>query len=315
MSPTAEPLEAESTAGESPDVNSREDGPGAATPSWLSPGAGRTGRSRVTWRERDAALYALGVGAAVANPSGDDLRFVTDGGPDRPQLVLPTFATVVGSTHRIEALETLDRSRVVHGEQAVRLFVDLPPSGSLDAESTLSAVYDKGTGALVVIETRGIDVATRQCLFQTTTSLFVRGAGGFGGARGPRDGRVAPDRSPDEVVIHATRPDQALVYQLSGDHNPLHWDPAFARQAGFDRPPLHGLCTFGFAGRALLERACGGQPARFGSITGRFSKPAFPGDILRTSLWFHDEATLFTVSDQHGATLIDRGHFTERPQG
>jgi acyl dehydratase len=144
-------------------------------------------------------------------------------------------------------------------------------------------------------------------------TVFIRGEGGWGGERGPSGGaHVAPDRAPDHRVTYETRPDQALLYRLSGDRNPLHSDPSFAQMAGFDRPILHGLCTYGFTGRALLTELCGGDPARFGSMEGRFSSPVFPGESLTVEMWDTEGSTTFRTLGEDGRVVIDNGGATTR---
>ena len=155
-----------------------------------------------------------------------------------------------------------------------------------------------------------MDAHTGEPRFASTSSLFIRGEGGFGGARGPSSSAEPwPAREPDDVVTYAVRPDQALVYRLSGDRNPLHSDPVFAKRAGFDRPILHGLCTYGFTGRALLHAVCGSDPARFRSMAGRFSRPTYPGDTLTISIWSEGDGVRFRTDNQRGETVIDAGRF------
>jgi acyl dehydratase len=174
----------------------------------------------------------------------------------------------------------------------------------------VTAIYDKGSGAVVVTGSTSVDAATGERRFVTTSSLFIRGEGGFGGDRGPSSPTPPPaNREPDDVVSYATRPDQALLYRLSGDRNPLHSDPVFAKRAGFDRPILHGLCTYGFTGRALLHTVCGSDPARFRSMSGRFSRPTFPGDTLTISMWADGDGVRFRTDNQHGETVIEAGRF------
>ena len=155
------------------------------------------------------------------------------------------------------------------------------------------------------------DPQSGELLLRTKMSAFIRGEGGFGGDRGPAGGRNAPpDRAPDHVVSYETRPDQALIYRLSGDRNPLHSDPEFARMAGFDRPILHGLCTYGFTGRALLHALCDSDPSRFGGMEGRFSKPVLPGDTLAVSIWEDGDGAVFQTRTQRDEIVLDGGRFT-----
>lgn len=231
-----------------------------------------------TWK--DVVLYALGIGAGT-----DELDFVYEG---RGPRVLPTFAVVPSFTSMIAVAGDLGASpmMIVHGEQKIVLHRPIAPSGSLRTTSEVKAVWDKGKGAVVVVEAQTVD-AQGERVFDNVFSIFVRGEGGFGGERGPEAQKIeAPaDRAPDFEIVEATRPEQALLYRLSGDLNPLHADPAFAKLGGFDRPILHGLCTYGYAGRALVRGACDGDEKRLKSLAARFSAPVFPGDTLTTRGW------------------------------
>ena len=214
----------------------------------------------------------------------------------------------MGAARRAPTLGSFDPAMLVHGEQSIELFGPIPPEGTVRTTSVVTGIYDKGSGALVVSKSTSVDAPSGEPRFATTTSLFVRGEGGFGGDRGPSSSAgPLPDREPDDVVTYATRPDQALLYRLSGDRNPLHSDPVFAKRAGFDRPILHGLCTYGFTGRALLHTVCGSDPARFRSMAGRFSRPTFPGDTLTISIWADGDGVRFRTDNQRGETVIDAG--------
>src|ERR671919_125613 len=163
--------------------------------------------------------------------------------------------------------------------------VSEPARRSWTSKDCLLYALGVGAGAVVATETRATSVTDGEPLFTTRASLFIRGEGGWGGERGPSSSFAAPERAPDHEVTYQTRVDQALLYRLSGDRNPLHSDPKFAAMAGFDRPILHGLCTYGFTGRALLHSLCDGDPARFRSMGGRFSSPVFPGEALTVRVW------------------------------
>jgi acyl dehydratase len=196
---------------------------------------------------------------------------------------------------------------LVHGEQSVRLHAPLPVEGEVSSVTTITGVYDKGSGAVVATATEATATGTGRPLYTTTSSAFIRGEGGFGGDRGSSGKVELPDRDPDHKVTYPTRPDQALLYRLSGDRNPLHSDPSFAALGGFDRPILHGLCTFGFTGRALLHEVCGSDPDRFVSMAGRFSRPVMPGDVLTVEMWdLEDGKAGFRTSTAAGV-VIDAG--------
>jgi acyl dehydratase len=258
-----------------------------------------------SWTSKDCLLYALGVGAGV-----DELNFSTE----KEQQVLPTFAVIVGGGGvPFDKIGSFNPAMLVHGEQSIEVFGPIPPDGSVRSSGRVAAIWDKGEGkaAVVVMESESVDAATGEPLFKTTMSAFIRGAGGFGGERGssaPQN--VAPDRTPDHEVRYETLPDQALVYRLSGDRNPLHSDPEFAKLAGFDRPILHGLCTYGFTGRALLHTLCDGQVERFKSMSVRFSKPVWPGDALSVSMWVDGNEAIFQTRTPNGDIVIDQGKFT-----
>ena len=262
-----------------------------------------------SWDSKDCLLYALGVGAGASDSTGFELEFTTENSADVTQAMLPTFVTVAGaSAAPRRSIGTFDPAMLVHAEQSIELHGPIPVEASITTTSTLTAIYDKGSGALVRSESTSVDAATGRPLFSAGTGLFIRGEGGFGGDRGPSaSDDPMPDRAPDEVVTYATRTDQALLYRLSGDRNPLHSDPAFAKRAGFDRPILHGLCTYGFTGRALLHALCGSDPLRFGSMYGRFSRPTFPGDTLAVSMWVDGSTARFRTENQDGIVVIDAG--------
>ena len=262
-----------------------------------------------SWNSTDCLLYALGVGAGSLDAGGFELEFTTENSTESSQRVLPTFATIVGTGGGPRAsLGRFDPAMLVHAEQYIDLHGEIPVQASIVMTSTLTAIYDKGSGALVRSEARSVDAASGTPLFSTRTGLFIRGEGGFGGERGAsRDDSGLPSTAPDDVVTYSTRCDQALLYRLCGDRNPLHSDPQFAKRAGFDRPILHGLCTYGFTGRALLHTLCGSDPKRMRSMYGRFSRPTYPGDTLTISIWADGYSARFRTDNQLGETVIDAG--------
>jgi acyl dehydratase len=275
-----------------------------------------------SWDSKDALLYALGVGAGTLDPTGFELDLTTENSVGVTQRVLPTFTTIVGQGGgAMTSIGDFDPAMLVHGEQAIRLHGEIPTEGTVSITTKVAGMYDKGSAGLVVLESESRHAGSGELAFTNRTALFIRGAGGFGGPRNPEgDAESAlaaeplPSREPDEVVSYATRPDQALLYRLSGDRNPLHSDPTFAKRAGFDRPILHGLCTYGFTGRALVHTVCGSDPARFGAMRARFSKPTMPGDTLTVSVWDISDSMpgvyRFRTETQRGETVIDAGLFT-----
>jgi acyl dehydratase len=274
-----------------------------------------------SWTSKDALLYALGVGAGALDPTGFELEFTTENSDGVTQRVLPTFTTIVGQGGGTRAsLGEFDPAMLVHGEQSIELHGELPTDGRISITTTVAGMYDKGSAGLVVLESESRHADSGELAFTSRSSLFIRGAGGFGGPRNPEGdeetelaGETLPTREPDETVTYSTRDDQALLYRLSGDRNPLHSDPAFAKRAGFDRPILHGLCTYGYTGRGLLHTVCGSDPARFRAMRARFSKPTMPGDTLTISVWdIGDRASgayRFRTETQRGETVIEAGLF------
>jgi 3-hydroxyacyl-CoA dehydrogenase/3a,7a,12a-trihydroxy-5b-cholest-24-enoyl-CoA hydratase len=264
----------------------------------------------VEYNERDVCLYALGVGAPADWRDQDELKFVYE----RSSLgfvVLPTFA-VTFPTQMIHTLIsgqlpglTFNPMALVHGEQFLRVDKPLPVRARVTCRPHVSAVYDKGSGALVVTDIPCYDEVDELIAFNQS-AMFIRGLGGFGGERGPAgDANLPPDRAPDAVHREVTLERQALIYRLSGDINPLHADPMMAAFGGFDRPILHGLATFGFSGRAVLKHFCGGDPAQFRSIRARFAKPVFPGDTLITEMWRSGDRVFFqTKTVERGEVVL-----------
>jgi acyl dehydratase len=267
-----------------------------------------------SWDSKDALLYAVGVGAGLGDPR-QELEFTTENSEGIEQKVLPTYGVLVAQTRAGRSLGDFDRALLVHAEQAFELHRPLPVTGTVRTTATVTGMYDKGSGALVVTENVAVDAETGEPLVTSRSSAFIRGEGGFGGERGSDQPWEQPGREPDYQVVYETRPEQALIYRLSGDRNPLHADPKFAARGGFSQPILHGLCTYGVTGRALLHTLCAGDPARFQSMSGRFSRPVLPGEPLTVSIWRasgSDAAALFQTSKADGSVVIDRGRMQVR---
>jgi acyl dehydratase len=271
-----------------------------------------------SWTSTDALLYAVGVGAGLGDPLSE-LQFSTENSEGVSQQVLPTFAVLIAQAGIGRKLGDFDRAMLVHAEQAFELHRPLPVQGTVRTVATVTGIYDKGSGALVTIENEAVDAKTGEPMVTARSSTFIRGEGGFGGDRGSSEPWHRPERPADHHVVLPTRPEQALIYRLSGDRNPLHADPKFAARGGFTRPILHGLCTYGVTGRALLHTLCDSDPARFASMSGRFTQPVFPGDTLTISIWIGDGTTAnggsagangtaqFQTATQDGTVVIDRG--------
>lgn len=269
------------------------------------------------YTEHEAALYALGVGAAADPTDAAELRTVYELSGDG-FAVLPTFATLFPS----QMIRTLlggdlpglrfDPMMLLHGDQSVTLHGALPPRARLLCHPIITAIDDKGKHALVHIEVVCADASTEIPLATLEFGMFIRGIGGFGGERGASADEWTTDRAPDQVIEQTTLPQQALLYRLSGDPNPLHADPGLAALAGFDRPILHGLASFGFAGRAVVRACAGGDPARVTAIRARFAKPVFPGETLATAIWQEDTTAYFRtriverdeIALSHGVAVI-----------
>ncbi|NMH98208.1 MaoC family dehydratase [Pseudonocardia acidicola] len=276
------------------------------------------GPKDVSWTDRETLLYALGLGAGP-----EDLAFVTENSHDLPQQVLPTFAVIVAAG--FDALPKIGRpnwGRMLHGSQEIRVHRPLPAAGSLAVTSEIGELQDKGEGknAVASLIGRGVDPETGELVVETVTTLVFRGEGGFGGEPGAKaDPVVIPDRAPDARRSQETDARLPLIYRLSGDRNPLHSDPWFAREkAGFPGPILHGLCTYGIAGRALVADFADGDPDRIGSIAARFTSPAFPGDTLTTLIWKLDDGTAVFRTEATGPdgaeprVVLDGGRATLR---
>jgi acyl dehydratase len=270
----------------------------------------RTEPVTVSWDPARAILYALGVGAGSEDPQRE-LQFTTENSVGVTQAVLPTFPMVLG--RRVDRpFGDYDRARSLHAEQEIRLHETLPPDGSAEVVAAVHSIQDKGSGALVTFGSTFTDPATGRVLAETTTGSFVRGEGGFGAARPPSDPWRPPDREPDVVVRQRTAIWQPLIYRLSGDRNPLHSDPRTAARGGFDRPILHGACTYGFVGRALLHAVLGSDVDRFGSMRARFAAPVYPGQELHTAVWRTDDGAVFLTRDEAGRPVLGQGRLTGR---
>lgn len=261
----------------------------------------------VAWTSKDALLYAVGIGAGH-----EELAFTTENSADVEQAVFPTFPVVIGYGRgsAMGKIGTFNPAMLVHGQQAITLHRPIPVEGSVTISGEIIGMYDKGKAA--VVESRNIATMNGEPLYTTTMSAFIRGEGGWGGDRGPSGPKnVPPESAPDHEATYQTSRDQAFVYRLSGDRNPLHTDPKFAAMGGFDTPILHGLCTYGFTGRALLHTVCESDPSKFQHIEGRFASPVFPGESLTIRMWSSGSGdTLFTTSAGAGDTervVIDQG--------
>lgn len=245
-------------------------------------------------------LYALGIGAGV-----DKLCFVYE----KNLKVYPTFAVVpfMPVFMAFIPVANLNMFKVLHGEHKISAYKPIPTHGMLTTAANCTSIYDKGDkGAIVNIECDTTD-ENGELIFKNQAVIMDRSAGNFGGERGPKAEKIVPPegRQPDFQISYATTKDQGALYRLSGDMNPLHIDPKFSKKGGFDKPILHGLCSYGIAGRAILEGACGGDPSRLKTFSVRFMNPVFPGDALTTSGWnVGDGRYVITTTNQEGKIIL-----------
>ncbi|MGE0333260.1 MAG: MaoC/PaaZ C-terminal domain-containing protein [Ramlibacter sp.] len=260
-----------------------------------------SGPVRQAYAARDTMLYALGLGCGADPLDAAQLRFVYE----KELLALPTMAAVLASPGfwmRDRAELGIDAMKIVHGEQSLRMHEALPPAGIVLGQTRVTRVVDKGAGkgAIIHAEKELTDEATGRLLATVESVYFCRGDGGFSQADGQSDSPTealpaTPEDAPEVTLDLVTRPEQALVYRLSGDINPLHADPAMAAKLGFPRPILHGLATWGIAGRALIAAFAGNDPARLTGLRARFSAPVLPGDTLRLEAWKRPEGAAFRL--------------------
>jgi acyl dehydratase len=259
--------------------------------------------------KRDTILYALGVGLGADPCDADQLRFVYE---EKLQ-ALPTMAIILGYPGPWHANPELGitRSHVVHGEQGFRIVKPLPVEGALTGQTRVAGVADKGKdkGALLMTESTVREGGSGDVVCTLTSTTFCRADGGFGGPDGPvKTPHAVPDAKAQHVCDLPTLPQAALIYRLSGDYNPLHADPAYASKAGFRMPILHGRCTFGIAGHAILKTLCGYDPSRFISMEGRFSSPVYPGETIRTEMWRDGNVVSFrSTVPARGVTVLNNG--------
>jgi acyl dehydratase len=265
-----------------------------------------------TWDQDRIILYHLGVGAGVPQTDANELAYTYE----KNLKVLPTYGVIpafgsMGGLGRVEGMQ-FNPALLLHGEQDLEIHKAIPTSATVTTSGKVAAIYDKGKAALVVLEMETKDSAG-EALFTNRFSLFLRGEGGFGGDSGPPAGNAAPDRQPDQVVESRTLPQQALLYRLSGDKNPLHADPDFAKMAGFDTPILHGLCSYGVVCKAVVDAALGGDTGRVARYQARFAGVVFPGETIVTSMW-KDGSTIFidARTKERGTPVISNAAITTR---
>ena len=280
------------------------------------------GESQGCYEPDDVILYHLGVGAGFDATGSAELEYTFE----KNLKVLPSFAVVAGSSFTSRARKTrsgggglfnvegleFNPAMLLHGEQEITLHRPLPTSASFTTKSRVADIFDKGKAALVVFENNSIDDAGEP-LFSSRMSAFIRGEGGFGGPSGPKVGNVVPDRAPDGVVERPTLAQQALLYRLNGDKNPLHADPEFAKMGGFDTPIIHGLCSYGIACKAIVDDALSGDVSQVASYAARFRGVAFPGETYLVSYWKEGDTILLEAkSKERDAIIISNAAITLR---
>lgn len=272
------------------------------------------GTAEFSWSTSDVLLYQLALGAGADPLSARELRYATE----QDTVVLPTFATVAQNFHVTEPPKVsfpgveIDLAKVVHGSQSVTAHRPLPASGTATARTRISDVHDKGKAAVIWQETEVVDGAGEP-LWTARSSIFARGEGGFGGERGPSEKIDLPARDADLTVDVPTLGQQALLYRLCGDRNPLHSDPAFARAAGFDAPILHGLCTYGIVAKAVTDAVLDGDASAVGSWSAKFAGIMLPGETLRVRIWRDGDCHLVTAeSVERAAPVLADAVFTAR---
>ncbi len=283
------------------------------------------GESQNSYGPDDVILYHLGVGAGTPPTDPGELEYTYE----KNLKVLPSFVVVANSSFssrvrrelagagggggfpKIEGL-SFNPAMLLHGEQDIEIHQPLPAAAEFKSAGRIAEIYDKKKAALVIFEFHARDEAD-QPLFTTRMSAFIRGEGGFGGPSGPKAENQPPDRKPDGVVETRTLPQQALLYRLCGDKNPLHADPDFAKTAGFDTPIIHGLCSYGITCKAIVDHVLAGDTTRVARYQARFSGVAFPGETYVTSYWKEEERILFEVkSQERDAPIISNAAITLR---
>lgn len=260
-----------------------------------------------TWDDDDVILYHLGIGAGADPVDPNELEYTYEANLK----VLPSYASIASfgvlvNLLGVDGLE-FNPAMMLHGEQQVTVPAPLPRSGSVTNRGRITDVFDKGSGATVVVDVDSVS-DTGESLFSTQATLFLRGEGGFGGPAGPGPAHIPPDRPADHVVESPTLPQQALLYRLNGDKNPLHADPAFAAFGGFDRPILHGLCSYGIVCKAVVDEVLGGDVSAVASYAARFSGAVIPGETIVTSMWDEDDAVVVAATTkERGTPVIGNG--------
>lgn len=257
-----------------------------------------------SWSADDVILYHLGVGAGVPPTDPGELEYAYEGALK----VLPTWGVIpvmpaIGSLLELDGMD-VSLATLLHGEQELEVHGPIPTAAEVVTDGRVIDVYDKGKAALLVFETVTRAADDGRPLFTNRFSAFFRGEGGFGGESGPPPGEEPPARAPDVVAQRQTLPQQALLYRLCGDKNPLHADPAFARTGGFEQPILHGLCSYGVVCKAAVDELLDGAVERVASYRARFAGVVVPGETIVVELWQEDDRILVRASTRERATPV-----------
>jgi acyl dehydratase len=258
-----------------------------------------------SWAHDEVILYHLGIGAGMEKPTdAKELEYAYE----KNLKVLPSFAVVpvFGSLMHMAGVPgiKINFALILHGEQAVEIHKPIPVAADVVSEGRVAGLYDKGKAALVVLEVETREKSTGDKLFTNQFSVFARGEGGFGGESGPKAGNKPPERAPDVISESRTLPQQALIYRLSGDKNPLHADPEFAKMGGFDVPILHGLCSYGMVCKSVVDEMLDGAVEEVTGYTARFAGVVFPGETIVTSMWKEGGKILISAKTKERDTPV-----------
>jgi len=274
--------------------------------------AAKFASSTSSYEVDDVILYHLGIGAGVPATDANELEYTYEKNLKvLPSFgVVPVFSSMGASLFNVDGLK-FNPAMLLHGEQDIEIHRPLPTQAKLESQVRIAGIYDKGKAALVVLEVKSSEGGSP--LFTNRFSLFLRGEGGFGGEAGPKAGNEAPARAADLTIETKTLPQQALLYRLSGDKNPLHADPAFAKLGGFETPILHGLCSFGIVCKAAVDHALAGDVTKVARYQARFAGVFFPGETMVTSVWREGKQLLLaSKSKERGTPVLSNAAITLR---
>ena len=256
----------------------------------------------ISYSDKDSILYSLGIGLGNDPMNLNELKYVYE----NSQSVLPSMATNFQYHSPLLLKTNINFIMVVHGEQRLSITNALPVSGDFIANAKVIGCYDKGParGAIIEVETTVKNKKNNEEICKLVSTTFARGDGGFGGPDSPKKEIFIPDGEPDYVSEVSTKPDQALIFRLSGDYNPLHSDPNFAKAAGFEKPILHGMCTYGIACRSLVNEICENDASKLKRFDCRFSSPVYPGETIITEMWKKDKMIYFNSKVKERDKLV-----------